>query len=213
MTRSDPDLDLSPTLAAEPNGDILDAAANCFMEMGARVASVDAIARRLGATKGRIYHHFASKGALLGAVRLRAPEFTRQAVLPVIDNALPPDQNFHKMAQAHVGAVLGSLPYHKVVLQHYYPGLHPRTDTDADREMERQIAQAVSSYEDLFREVIRHGMAQGAFRRQNLSIALHSVLLLLNSPVYWYTPREGEPPEFAKQVARQLADMGVASLS
>lgn len=194
-----------------PHSDILDAAADCFMELGARIASVDDIARRLGATKGRIYHHFASKGALLGAVRLRAPEFTRQAVAPVIDASLPPAENFHNMARAHVRAVLRTLPYHKVVLQHY-PGLRPKTETVADREMEQRIARAVSSYEDLFREVIRKGMATGEFRRQNLSIALHSVLLLLNSPVYWYRPRDGEPAAFAEEVAGQLADMGLAAL-
>ncbi|MGD9863611.1 MAG: TetR family transcriptional regulator [Pseudodonghicola sp.] len=204
-----------PALASDPNsaphGDILDAAAECFMELGARIASVDDIARRLGATKGRIYHHFASKGALLGAVRLRAPEFTRQAVTPVIDDSLPPGQNFRNMARAHVHAVLTTLPYHKVVLQHY-PGLRPKTETVADREMEQRIAEAVSSYEDLFRAVIRQGMEQGEFRCQNLSIALHSVLLLLNSPVHWYTPRDGEPADFIDQVAEQLADMGVAAL-
>ncbi|WP_353350702.1 TetR/AcrR family transcriptional regulator [Aquicoccus sp. SU-CL01552] len=200
-----------PDTLTEPQSEILDAAAACFMKLGVSVASVDDIARSLGATKGRIYHHFTSKGALLGAVRLQAPEFTRQAVAPVIDDSLPPGRNFHNMALAHVAAVFQSLPYHKVVMQHY-TGLEPKSPKAADRAMEVRIQAANTRYEDLFRAVIRKGMERGEFRRQNLSVALHSVLILLNAPVFWYSPRPSEPEGFTAQVARQLADMGLAAL-
>ncbi|TDK46171.1 TetR/AcrR family transcriptional regulator [Antarcticimicrobium luteum] len=202
---------MSETLS-ESQSEILDAAAACFMKLGVRVASVDDIARSLGSTKGRIYHHFVSKGALLGAVRLQAPKFTRQAVAPVIDGTLPPGRNFHNMALAHVAAVFRTLPYHKVVMQHY-TGLEAKSASDADRAMEARIQAANASYEDLFRAVIRAGMEHGEFRRQNLSVALHSVLILLNAPVFWYSPRPGEPEDFTVQVARQLADMGLAALA
>ena len=201
-----------PEPISDSRNEILDAAAECFMRLGVREASVDDIARSLGATKGRIYHHFESKGALLGAVRLRAPEFTRAAVRPVVDDSLPPGRNFHAMAQAHVRAVLETLPYHKVVLQHY-TGLKPKTDSAAAREMEARIVRANNSYEDLFRTVIAAGMERGDFKRRNLSVTLHSVLLLLNAPVSWYAPRPDEPADFADSVAAQLADMGVGALS
>lgn len=197
---------------SDSQGEILDAAAACFMKLGVSVASVDDIARSLGATKGRIYHHFSSKGALLGAVRLQAPEFTRRAVAPVIDDALPPGRNFHNMALAHVTAVFDTLPYHKVVMQHY-TGLEMKSASEADRAMEARILTAKGTYEDLFRGVIRKGIEQGEFRRQNLSVALHSVLMLLNAPVFWYSPRSDEPEGFTEQVARQLADMALAALS
>ncbi len=181
------------------------------MKLGVNAASVDDIARSLGATKGRIYHHFTSRGALLGAVRLQAPEFTRRAVAPVMDDSLTPRQNFLNMALAHVAAVFETLPYHKVVLQHY-TGLESKSATEADRAMEARIMEAKRGYEDLFRSVIRAGMQNGEFRCQNLSVALHSVLILLNAPVFWYSPRADEPQGFTTQVARQLADMGLAAL-
>lgn len=191
--------------------EILDAAAACFMRLGVRVASLDDIARRLGATKGRIYHHFPSKGALLGQVRLRAPEFTRRAVEPVIDPRLPPDRDFHNMARAHVRAVLATLPYHKVVLQNF-SGLAAKSASETERRLETRINCAVNAYEDLFRDVICRGMQSGAFRDRNLSVTLHSVLILLNAPVFWYAPRAGEPAGFADLVAEQLADMALAAL-
>src|SRR5271155_63523 len=41
--------------------EIIAAAAECFMEQGFQATSIDDVARRLGSTKGRIYHHYASK--------------------------------------------------------------------------------------------------------------------------------------------------------
>ena len=41
--------------------EILDCAALCFTETGFQGTSIDDVARRLGATKGRIYHYFRSK--------------------------------------------------------------------------------------------------------------------------------------------------------
>lgn len=191
--------------------EILDAAAICFMELGVRVASLDDIAHRLGATKGRIYHHFPSKAALLGEVRLWAPEFTRRAVEPVIDNRLPPERNFQTMARTHVRAVLDTLPYHKVVLQNF-SGMAAKSNSESARAMESRILRAVNDYEDLFRTVVRQGMDSGAFARRNLSVTLHSTLILLNAPVFWYAPRSDEPAGFADLVANQLADMGLAAL-
>ena len=41
--------------------EILEAAAACFMEQGFHATSIDVVARRMGATKGRVYHHYQSK--------------------------------------------------------------------------------------------------------------------------------------------------------
>src|SRR5258708_39246121 len=58
--------------------EILLKAAECFMEKGFEATSIDDVARRLGATKGRVYHYYASKTDLFfdihreGMVRLFA---------------------------------------------------------------------------------------------------------------------------------------------
>ncbi len=40
---------------------ILETAAQCFMEQGFATTSIDDVARRMGSTKGRIYHYYSSK--------------------------------------------------------------------------------------------------------------------------------------------------------
>ncbi len=197
---------------SKTKSEILDAAANCFMTMGSDVASIDDVAHSLGATKGRIYHHFSSKGALTSAVRIRATMFTLDAVTPVFDSQKTPSENFRAMAYTHVLTVLGTLPYHKVVLQQ--SGLkNTKSTTPHERDLLTKIHDLRGQYEDLFRAVLKAGMQQQEFRQQNLSIALHGVLLLLNSSVFWYVPREKEPKTTRHDVADQLADMALAALA
>ena len=43
---------------------VLQAAADCFMDAGFSATSIDDVAARLGATKGRVYHYYRSKADL-----------------------------------------------------------------------------------------------------------------------------------------------------
>ncbi|WP_247743704.1 TetR/AcrR family transcriptional regulator [Shimia sp. R9_3] len=205
---------MSPTSPpiSRSKSEILDAAAHVFMTLGADAASIDDVARHLGATKGRIYHHFPSKGALLGEVCLRAAAFAHEAVAPVIDAPLPPEEKLRQMILAHVPAVLGTLPYHKVIIQSYL-GIMQKSTTAQERALFDGIRAERAAYQDLFRTVIAEGMEAGRFKQQNLSIALQSLLLLVNAPVFWYQPRADEPEEFIPDLAAQLADMAIASLT
>src|SRR3546814_7359817 len=49
------------TTELTPQQEILQVAAECFMEQGFNATSIDDVARRMNATKGRIYHYYASK--------------------------------------------------------------------------------------------------------------------------------------------------------
>lgn len=190
---------------------IIDAAAKCFMEMGADVASIDDIAHSLGSTKGRIYYHFSTKGVLISAVRIRATMFTWDAVTQVMGTQESASENFRLMAYTHILTVLNSLPYHKVVVQRY--GLQSAKSTTAyERELLTKIHASRRQYEDLFREVLQTGVQEQEFRQQNVSIALHSVLILLNSPIFWYRARDDDTKMTREEIAEQLSRMALASL-
>lgn len=61
---------------------VLDAAAAVTLELGARAASVDAIAARSGAPVGSIYHRFGSRDGVLGAAWERAVRRFQAEYLP-----------------------------------------------------------------------------------------------------------------------------------
>jgi len=190
---------------------ILDAAAEVFMALGAEAASIDDVARHLGATKGRIYHHFPSKGALLAEVCLRAADFVLQKVPPVVAANASPADNLRSMILTHIPEVLRTLPYHKVIIQSYV-GVQQKSTTAHERALFAQIQLERKAYEAVFRQVLQAGIDDGSFRKQNISVALQSLLLLINAPVFWYRPRDNEPKTFVRDLSAQLADMALASL-
>jgi AcrR family transcriptional regulator len=98
-------------------GRILDAAARAFATHGVDQTSIDDIARDLGATKGKIYHHFGSKSELVCAIRKQSVQLTLERVRPQFDAAMPPPEKFHAMAKAHVIAMISELAYHRVVVE------------------------------------------------------------------------------------------------
>lgn len=191
--------------------EILDAAAQCFMELGAGVATIDDVASRLGATKGRIYHHFASKDVLVGSVRLRTPLLVQQSVKPVKDMTLPPDQTIERMAQMHVRTVLDNIAYFKVYVA-TMSGATSKTQSQVKLDMQEQVLRATNAYENLYREVLEIGMDQGLFRRRHISVTLHNMLVLLNAPIFWLTPERPTSAEFIDQVVENTVDMGLSSL-
>ena len=181
------------------------------MELGINVATIDDVARRLGATKGRIYHHFPSKDALVSHVRLQAPLHSHRAVQAVIRDDLPPDRNIHNMARAHIATALRLMPYYKVYLAGGY-GVTAKTHTAQERVLQADVRQASAAYEDLYRAVLLDGMDQGLFARRNLSALVHSLLVLINAPVIWYSPSQATTSAFHQQIVDDVSDMALSSL-
>lgn len=181
------------------------------MALGADAASIDDIAARLGSTKGRIYHHFPSKGALLAAVQLRAASFTHNAVGPVVDDSLPALECLTNMSRTHVYAVLNSLAYHKVILQ-TYAGTRTKTVTEVERDLQDRVRQGQRAYELLFREQIARGISEGTIEDRNLTVAVAGLMLILNSPVFWFRPERGASQAFLDTITRDVTSMALASL-
>jgi len=93
--------------------DLLDAAATCFMDKGYQGASLDDVARHMGATKGRIYHYFSSKSELMHAVRKRAMEINFAAIRPGYERDALPADRFRKMARAHALNMMETRAYQR----------------------------------------------------------------------------------------------------
>jgi hypothetical protein len=115
------------------------------------------------------------------------------------------------MVEIHIPEVLRTLSYHKVIIQSYV-GMNQKSTTQLERELFKRIRVERRRYEDIYRNILRAGMDDGSFRKQNLSVALQSLLLLINAPVFWYRPRDDDPTDFVPDLTAQLADMAVAAL-
>lgn len=186
--------------------EILDAAADCFMRMGPDVASIDDIAGLLGATKGRVYHHFRSKGELLYGVRLRSVSLLMEKVAPIAAQDLPPLDKLRAMAQAHVLRIMKYLSYHRVVSEDTRMFFRP-PGKPHEQEMVEKIINLRRAYEDLFRAVLTEGIETGVFAQQSVSITLHSIIILMNGPCFWYTPRAEQTEADREEIASSISEL------
>lgn len=190
---------------------ITEAAAICFARNGVEKTSIDEIARQMGASKGKIYHWFRTKGELLLSVRSQSLASVLTRVQPIAEIPAPTSERFVNMAQAHVTGILEDLPFHRVVVENLRSGLAGST-TEHERAFLAEIVELQATYEDLFRDVISAGQKDGSFRKQSTSIAVNSVIVLLNAPIFWYQPRDEETPAQREAIAKQVATMALGAI-
>ncbi len=201
------------TKTASPNvrREILHAAATLFSAGGIAATSLDDIAAALGATKGKIYYHFGSKAELQTEVCKHSVRLMHTAVAPSFRSGGPAPDRLRKMARAHVQAMMCKQPYHRVVVQTYMGGSTSGA-SGPERAFLGDLIQMTDAYAAMFREVLAQGMQDGSMRQQNLSIALNSVLMMLNAPVFWYHPRPDETEAERTGIAEQIADMALGAV-
>lgn len=192
--------------------DITKAAAICFARNGVDKTSIDEVAREMGASKGKIYHWFRTKGELLLSVRQQSIMSVMERVKPIADTPAPTAERFLYMAQAHVHGILDDLPFHRVVVENLRSGFAGAT-TEYEREFLAEIVALQTLYEDLFREVISAGQKDGSFRQQSTSVTVNSIIVLLNAPIFWYQPRPDDTEKQREDIAKQVAKMALGAIA
>jgi len=207
------DLNLKPSSRGPkaPPEQVLDAAAACFMEKGYAGASLDDVARYMGATKGRIYHYFSSKSELMSAVRKHAMDINFAAIRTAYDSDLPPKRKFQAMALAHALNMMEEQAYQRALFDnlhlHLTSGKHP----SPAGQMDEFIADR-RRFEDMFRDVLALGQAAGEFHVRTLSYAVRTILTTLNSTLYWYSPTHTETILNRRIIADELVEMAMRAL-
>jgi AcrR family transcriptional regulator len=196
---------------ADNNIDILDVAAQCFMEMGFQGASIDDVARRLGATKGRIYHYYRSKTDLFFDVHREGMRRLNEAVHAAMQTGSTGRETLHAMLEAHALTMLQNIAYLAVVVQ----GVHMHrlgATTLAQRQVLDEIMAIRRDFEHLVIDVFRRGQEDGSIRAENASNAVKGMLGAVNWTAIWYRPRSGETLEHKQKIARELATRQVEGI-
>ena len=132
---------------------LLDAALDVFGEQGFNESSLEAVARRAGASRALIYYHFGSKEALLLALHdeLHRALFDRVQVAVATDRG--PLENLVKGSNAFLNATV-DLPVARILMLETpaVPGLREQME-ERQREWTALIARELS-------RAVRHGLAR-----------------------------------------------------
>ena len=199
--------------AKASRAEILQAAAELFMAFGYAATSIDAVAEHMGATKGRIYHHFRSKADLYFDVQVAAMNRVMAAVEPIARRPGSAVQRLAAMSLCHAQILLTELPMQKVAVQGLERQLlgHSLGNTPASKRL-RVVVKMRDDYERLFAEVIDDGIREGVFIDMSPRLATKPFFGVLNWATVWYSPRRLQSAESVDDLARTLADFALRGL-
>jgi AcrR family transcriptional regulator len=210
MDTSSPDI--RSELGKVAREEIVRAAAEVFMEFGFAASTIDAVANRLGATKGRIYHYFGSKADLFFEVQIAAMERLRREVEPLARGPGSPAERLRAMAFRHTMIMLEHLPIQKVSVQGLERQLLGAAIGRHTRKL-RDIIRRRDEYEQLFAEVIDEGVRLGLFVDLPPRLATKPFFGALNWLTVWYTPRRLQSKNDLAELARMLAEFVMRGIS
>ena len=197
-----------PTDAAKASHDqILQAAAEWFMEFGYAATTIDAVAQRLGATKGRTCHHDRSTADLYFDVQVAAMVLVTEAIEPIARRRAGAVERLSAMALRHAQILLTELPMQKVAAQglerqllvstlasHSPAAKRLRAVVKMRDDYESLFAEGLFA-EGLFAEVIDQGIREGLLIDLPPRLATKPFFVVLNWATVWYSPRRPQSPE------------------
>jgi AcrR family transcriptional regulator len=200
-------MNMAEQMPAQGNGnesrdEILRAAAELFMEFGYAATSIDAVAERLGSTKGRIYHHYRSKADLFFDVQTAAMRRLNEQVEPIARGPGNAVERLAAMALRHTQILLTELPMQKVAVQ----GLERHLlGASAAAKRLRSVVRMRDEYERIFCEVIDEGIREGLFVDMPSKLATKPFFGALNWATVWFSQRRLQSAEAIDDIAHALA--------
>lgn len=189
--------------------EILDMAAQCFMERGYHATSIDDVASRLDCTKGRIYHYWSTKTDLFFDVHREGMKRLFDALEPALNVQGTGIEVLEAMLRAHAVAMLEHHTYESVVAQGVQVHRFGAT-TPEQRATLSELIGSRDSFEAQFKQAIRNCIQDESGRDLDVSITSKVLLGALQWSIIWYRPNEGETDHqrsvLADKMVRPLLD-------
>ena len=183
--------------------EILDSAAQCFMERGYHATSIDDVAQRLGSTKGRVYHYYGSKTDLFFDVHRVGMQYLFDALDPALATPGNGAAVLRAMLLAHATAMLDHHTYESVVAQGVQVHRFNATTPD-QRQTMQDLIDSRDRFEDHFKRQIQAGIDDGSLRPTDVSVTAKVLLGGLQWSIFWYRPRPSDTAETRRQLARKM---------
>jgi AcrR family transcriptional regulator len=196
---------------ADSRAEILRQAAEFFMDRGYAGTSIDDVARALGATKGRIYHHYPSKADLFADVFRTGMSMNFAVIEQVEQIGRSAAEKWNAMALAHTLNMIRTRAFQRAVWEGVSMHLRGST-TPEQREVFGQLLDSRNRYSRIFRTVIEKAREQGSMRFDNAGIATELMFVTLNSPIFWYKPRRGESETDVERLASEVVGFAFKGL-
>ena len=187
----------SKRTAAQTRAAIHDAARRRFNQFGFAGMTLRDIAREVGIEAQSIYNYAPSKADLVVGLMIQGTD----SLAAKVDAAL---------AQAGPGATDRLRAAVAARTEHYLDGQElvdvPIGLAHLDPERRARVVVRLKQHEDLFKQLVRDGIAGGEFRAVDVSVTSFAILGLADSVIPWYVP-DGRLS--IGEISRQYAELAV----
>jgi AcrR family transcriptional regulator len=200
-----------PAARVEGRDAILTAAAAAFTERGYTATTIDDIADRLGATKGRVYHYYRSKADIFLDIHRYAMQRMLDEVTPLAEGRQAAAQRMAAMVRAHAVLLMTSFPFQRVSVQGLERHLAGRV-TERQRAALDGVIRMRDAYEAMFVRVLEEGVRSGEFRALVPRRAVKPILGSLNWLTVWYRPRAEDDAASQAAIADDMVEFVVRGL-
>lgn len=158
-----------------------------------------------------IYHHFRSKMDLFFAVYQRGMEINFEAAEPESLANADPLTRLARMGLAHAVALMSHQPFQRVLAEGV--AMHQTgSTTAAQRDTLSRLIRTRDTYEAMFRAAIEQAAESLSVTVSNPSLASKSFLAVLNSTVFWYSPRSRHVRREQAAIAKELVIFALRGL-
>lgn len=179
---------------------VLAIAVAAFNEHGYDATTMGMLAGHLGLTKSAVYHHFASKEALLDAALDEALSGLEAALGDARAESVPAGERLVTLLDRAVHVLVDRLPYVTLLLR-----------VRGNSEVERRAVARRRAFDKAVAAIVADAAAAGELRDDvDPAIAERLLFGMVNSIVEWYRP---EGPDDADQLAAALTTLALHGLT
>lgn len=177
--------------------DIITAAADVLHRNGYDATTMKDIAAQVNLTAASLYHHFPNKDTLLLAVLEGGLNIVIERIEPVVHSQRPAPEKLREMVRLHVTGVTSNTAVGAAMVFEVRPLMNltapPRNGNQFDAGSAQEFIARRDRFfsrrdyfEDLFRCVVRDGIASGEFREVDVQIFVKTMLGAHNWVAVWY---------------------------
>jgi len=150
-----------------------------FRKNGYTATSMRNLAGEIGIEPASLYSHIKAKEDILQQICFELAGSFFDSVTPICDSLIPPEEKLRKAILAHIQVITNNLDASAVF---FHDWRHLGT------ESLKKFRTLRSEYEELFRSIVRQGMAEGTFRKVNEKFMVLTIFSAMNWTYEWYQP-------------------------
>lgn len=182
--------------------EIITVAAQLFKEKGYSAVTMRDIAQAMNIKAASLYNHIKSKQEILVLIIIEIAEEFTSTILQIVSSDESTIEKLKKVIQLHIDITVRN-PDALACLNNDWMHL--------EEEKLTYFIKMREEYEEHFRTIIKHGIAQGELKNLNVEVMIFSTLSTLRTLYLWYGKKKSPNESVLKTAMTEVLLQGIVS--